>query len=166
MKRTEINLTERTRLGYTGVEKDGEKPTVDYLALVWLKDGAKDTAVEVQFSDKKKVAKGEKGDAQPDLTGKVIDLSAGGKVITLEVPSKIKGEEPARVVVKVNGDTKVGYAGVDKDGEKPTVGYLALVWLVKGSKEDIAIVKFAGKGDAPKKGETPKKGDKTPTWSA
>src|SRR5262249_48176931 len=132
--RTEIKLTERTRLSYAGVEKDGEKPTVDYLAFVWLKPEAKDTAVEIQFHDKKKGGKGEKGEAQTDLFGNVIALSADGKVITLEVPSKIKGEEPARVVVKVNGDTKVGYAGVDKDGEKPTVGYYALVWLAKGSR--------------------------------
>ena len=157
---TEVRLTERTRLQYTGVDKDGQKPTVGYLARVWLKEGAADTATEIQF-----VVKSAKGKGTPDptvLTGTIKAVSADGKVLTLEMPAKVKGGEPITVEIKVTERTQLAYFGVDKAGEKPTVGYVALVSLEPGSKDTASAIKLGLKGKAAPKPAEESKTKKNP----
>ncbi len=152
---TEIHLTDRTRLQYSGVDKDGEKPTVGYGARVWLKEGTSDAAAEIQFVVKS--AKG-KGTADPaTLTGTIRAVSADGKVLSLEMPAKVKGGAPTTIDIKVTERTKLSYFGVDKDGEKPTVGYAASVSLEAGSKDTAGTIKLGLKSKAaPKPVEEPK----------
>jgi hypothetical protein len=131
-EKAEVTLTDKTRLSYSGVDEDGEKPTVGYGARVWLKPGSKDTATEVQFATKKAPTK---GDAKaPHLSGKLVEVAEDGKLLTIETAPAKKGDPPAKTAVRVTGETKVIYVGVDKEGEKPTVGYFAQVWLVEGFK--------------------------------
>lgn len=137
-----VQITDRTRLGYAGVGEEADRPAVGYGALVWLKEDPKDTAVEIQFSDKKKkVGQDEANQAQ--LTGTVSAVSADGQRLTVLVSKK--DGTPTQVEFALTPKTKVGYFGVAKDAEKPTVGYHALVWLEKGSKDTAAVVKLGKK---------------------
>lgn len=148
-----VHITERTRLAYAGVGEKADRPAVGYSALVWLKEGTKDTAVEIQFSDKKKANLDEANKAQ--LTGSVSAVSADGQRLTVLAPSK--DGTPTKVEVVLTPKTKVVYFGVAKDAEKPTVGYTALVWLEKGSKDTAAVVRLGRKdGTEIKRKEEPK----------
>jgi hypothetical protein len=137
-KRT-VRLAEATQLSYVNVPLHGEKPTVGYLARVWLADAAGDKAVAVTFSGPKPSA------PKPAFTGQVIAVSDNGKELTLQLPAKKKGEPAPTVTVKIGANTKLSYALVPLDGEKPTVGYNASVWLVEGTKDTASAVTFSGK---------------------
>ena len=62
-------------------------------------------------------------------------MTRDGKTLTVEIPPEEKGGEAKKVEVKLTDKTKFSYFGVEADGEKPTVGYVIQVWLVKGSKD-------------------------------
>jgi hypothetical protein len=86
--------------------------------------------------------KPEKPVKKPDLSGQIEAVSDDGKSITLAIPPKVKGDDPTRIEVKINDKTKLTYFGVEANGENPTVGYVALVWLVEGSQDTAASVKL------------------------
>jgi RNA polymerase sigma factor (sigma-70 family) len=79
-----------------------------------------------------------------ELVGRVVDVAAGGKTITLEV--RERGEEPRKADVKIGDKTTVTYQDVGPDGAKPTKGYGARVQLEKG-KDVASGVTFQGSAD-------------------
>jgi hypothetical protein len=48
--RMDLRIAPYTQVLYYGVERDGARPTPDYLVVAWLEKGSKDTAVRVRFS--------------------------------------------------------------------------------------------------------------------
>jgi hypothetical protein len=154
-----VHIGDHTKLSYALVPLGGEKPTVGYNASVWLAEGAKDMASAVTFSGKKASA------VNPDWTGRVTGVSTDGKELTLQLPSKKKGEAGPTVTVRIHDKTKLVFAGIDKDQQKPTVGFEAAVWLDKGSRDTAAGIRFsanAGKKGNPDKTSAPKAAEKTP----
>jgi hypothetical protein len=137
-ERRVVELTEQTRLSYNNVTLRGEKPTVGYRATVWLEADSSTAAAAVTF-------RGNKVDApRPDFMGKVTEIAADAKAITLELPAKKKGEAPVRVRLNLDEHTKRSYALVPFYEERPTVGYFATVWLKAGSKDTAASAVFRG----------------------
>ena len=47
--RTEIRLAPYTQTLYYGVDRDGARPTTDYLVVAWFEKGSKDTAARIRF---------------------------------------------------------------------------------------------------------------------
>jgi hypothetical protein len=47
--RTEIRIAPYTQSLYYGVDRDGAKPTPDYLVVAWYEKGSKDTAARIRF---------------------------------------------------------------------------------------------------------------------
>ncbi len=89
---------------------------------------------------------------KPDLSGQITAVADGGRRITLELPPAVKGDPAKAIDVKLTDRTKVAYFGVDAQGETPTVGYVALVWLVEGSEDTAAGVRLGRKDAQPQKG--------------
>jgi ferric-dicitrate binding protein FerR (iron transport regulator) len=149
-----IKIVEKTRATYALVPFFAEKPTVGYHVSVWLADGSKDTAAAVAFS-------GKKGSApMPDVTGTVTAVSADGKEVTLQLPSRTKGQPGAKTTIKITNETKVSYPGVK--GGRPAPGLTASVWLAKNSSDTAAGIQFIDLRAArkPDSAKTPaKKGD-------
>jgi hypothetical protein len=48
--KTDVRLAPYTQTLYYGVDRDGAKPTPDYLVVAWLEKGSKDTAMRVRFT--------------------------------------------------------------------------------------------------------------------
>lgn len=130
----EIKLTDKTKRSYFGVDAAGEQPTVGYVALVWLVEGSQETAASVKLG--RKDADG--GKKAPDLSGVITAVAGDAKTITVDIESKQKGAEATRADIKLTDKTKFSYFGVDSTAEIPTVGYVAQVWLVEGSKDTAA----------------------------
>jgi ferric-dicitrate binding protein FerR (iron transport regulator) len=142
MQRT-LRLTEQTRLAYVNVPVRGEKPTIGYQVVAWLADGVQDTADAATFSTKKAAA------PKPDLAGRVTAVSSDGKTLTVELPPPKKGQPASTATIHINDKTKLKYGHVPIDGEKPAIGYHAVVWLAEGSKDTAAIVAFNAKKGGP-----------------
>jgi hypothetical protein len=136
----EIHFSDKTKIVYFGVDAAGETPTVGYVAQVWLADGSQDMAAGLRMG--RKDANSGKG---PDFVGRIVAVSQDRKTITLEVDPKEKGEKPTRAEIKLTEKTKLSYFGVDLAGETPSVGYVALVWLVQGSKDNAAGIRLGVK---------------------
>ncbi len=137
-KKMEIKLTAKTKVGFDGVLKElGVKLRVGDFVAVWLQEGSTDTAAVVEAR------------RGPDLSSKIKAVSADGKVLTLTAPSKIRGEEPINIEIKLTDQTKVDQgrrtrgpadAGEDK---MLKVGYVASVWLKEGSKDTAAALQVS-----------------------
>jgi hypothetical protein len=134
-----VHLTDETHLAYVNVPRDGQRPRPGYQASVWLAQGEPDTASAVTFSSARPPT------PRPDYVGRVLAVSPDCRQVTLQLPPKKKGEPPAQAVVRISDKTRVTYAQVAFDGEKPTVGYQATVWLAKGTTDTAGIVTFSDK---------------------
>jgi hypothetical protein len=88
-----------------------------------------------------------KADKRPDLSGQIVEVSNEPRSITVEIPPKVKGDDPTSVKIRFDDKTKFTYFGVDAAGESPTVGYVILVWLVEGSQDSAASIRL-GRKDA------------------
>ena len=145
--RREFKYTPKTEFVYFGVSKEEEKPTVGYLASVWLAEGSNDTLVRVQLGLKHRI-----------IEGKVAAVATDAKSFTLEMPGK--AGTPVQTELKLLDGIKVVYQDADK-GDRPTVGYFARVWLKPGTQDAASGVVFSSKkiADASGKG---KKGTKAP----
>jgi ferric-dicitrate binding protein FerR (iron transport regulator) len=136
-----VHVTDQTKLSYFGVEKDADRPTVGYRAMVLLDPEKPDTATSIEF-----------GIRDPQVSGRVTAVSADGKALTLAVYRK--GQPLAQAEVRLTDRTRLSYSGVDREGEKPTEGYAAQVWLREGSPDAAVEVRFVvknakGKADTP-----------------
>jgi hypothetical protein len=79
---------------------------------------------------------------KPSLAGTVVAVSADGKTLTIETPPPKKGESSVQYTVKLTTSSRLSYENVPPNGKKPTIGYQAVVWLVKGSKDTADQVRF------------------------
>jgi hypothetical protein len=148
-----IKIDDKAKLSYALVPVGGEKPTVGYNASVWLVKDSKDTASAVTFSAKKASV------TNPDWMGRVTAVSADGKELTLLLHPKRKGEPGQTATLKIQDKTKLAYTNIDKEAQKPTVGFDVEVWLDKGSTDTAAGIRFSvpGKKGNPD-GQSPLKG--------
>ena len=60
---------------------------------------------------------------------------------------EVRGGNPTRVEVKLNGQTRISYSNVGPNGATPTAGDLAVVWLLDGSNNTAARATFTRHGD-------------------
>jgi anti-sigma factor RsiW len=134
-----FQLSEQTKFSYVNVPLSGERPTVGYQASVWLEEGADAPVLAVTFSARKP------NGPPPDFAGRLSAVSANGKEITVQLPPKKKGDPARTAIVKLSERSKIAYALVPFDAERPMVGYTATVWLTHGSKEEAARITFTGK---------------------
>jgi hypothetical protein len=82
--------------------------------------------------------------------GRVVDVSADGRTITVAAPPRppAGGQPPApdakpeEVKVTLGDRTRVLFFGVGDDEALPTPGLMAMVWLEPGSKDQAARVRF------------------------
>jgi RNA polymerase sigma factor (sigma-70 family) len=131
----EIKLTDATRIEPVGALKElGGKLRVGDAVAAWLVDGSKETVIALQAQ------------RDPDVLGKITAVAADGKGLTLKVPPRNRGEEPATIEIKLTDETKVvsprgerrgGPAG---EGTRPQVDYIGSVWLQEGSKDTAAVL--------------------------
>jgi hypothetical protein len=77
---------------------------------------------------------------RPDIAGRLLSLSADGKTLTIEAPAAAGG----RRQVHLADGTHISYVNVPLKGEKPTIGYQALVWLAADGSDNAASVTFKG----------------------
>ena len=136
-----IRFTEKTRVFFSNVPRDGARSKVGYEARVWLEDNSRDTAKAVRFVGNAEGKPPEGKGPLADRSGRIVGLSGNGKVLTVELPP-VKGEEPAKVEIKLTDTTKESYHGVTADGAKPVRGYQVQVWLAEGSQDTAARVRF------------------------
>jgi hypothetical protein len=140
-----VKFTEKTRILFANVARDEAKPAKGQQARVWL-DDSRDTARAVKFvgDAEGKPPEGKGKAPAPDLTGRVIGLSANGKVLTAEVPAAEKGQL-MKAEIKLSDATKESYHGVAAGGAKPTAGDQVQVWLAEGSPDTAARVRVTRK---------------------
>jgi RNA polymerase sigma factor (sigma-70 family) len=131
----EIKLTDATRTELVGALKVlGGKLKAGDAVAAWLQDGSKETAVALQA---------QRG---PDVVGKITAVAADGKGLTLKVPPRNRGDEPATLEIKLTDATAVVTPRGERVGAPPTertkpqVDYLGSVWLQEGSKDMAAVL--------------------------
>lgn len=134
--RTEVKLADSTQVIYNGVGQDGAQPTAGYAAQAWVENGV---AKRVVFNAYPK-------EPGPDISSRVVNVSADGRVITVETPSKVKGEGAGQKEIVIEG-AKVVYMGVHAGEAKPTEGYEARIWLEKDAPGAAARVMFTQRGE-------------------
>jgi RNA polymerase sigma factor (sigma-70 family) len=83
-----------------------------------------------------------------EVAGAVVAVAKDGKSFTLTVPSRMRGEEPKKVSVKIEDKTSVTYFNVAPNGARPTAGYVAQVRLKESGKDEAVSVLFHGPEDA------------------
>jgi hypothetical protein len=74
----------------------------------------------------------------------VTAVSKDGKTLTLELPTRERGEAPTQQEIKLNDKTSVIYFEIGAGGDQPTNGYMARIWLVDGSKDTAGKIFFRG----------------------
>jgi RNA polymerase sigma factor (sigma-70 family) len=137
-----IQFTDKTRVSFANVARDGAAMTVGYEGRVWLEKDSPDTAKAVTFFGTAEEKPAEGKDQKADRSGRVVGVSGDGQVLTVEVPPT-KGGEPARTEIKLTAATRESYHGVAADGAKPVAGYLVQVWLAEGSQDTAVRVRFS-----------------------
>jgi RNA polymerase sigma factor (sigma-70 family) len=133
--KTEVKLTETTKVEFPGVEKAEEKKLgAGYGVRVWLREGSDEAVVVHAVTPQALIQQ-----RTPDLTGTVASLSADGKVLTVEHGGR--GEEPKKTEIKLTDKTSVVFVRIEKEEErKLAAGYHVTVWLQEGSKDTAAVV--------------------------
>jgi len=126
-KKTTLKLTDKSTVEFARGQKDiFKKLKVGDTASVWLQAGSTDTVASLQAQ------------RQPNLTGKIVGVSADEKLLTLEVPGRERGAGPDKIEIKLTEKTKKE-PGRGEEG-KLQVGNLATVWLEEGSKDTAVVV--------------------------
>lgn len=143
-KDVEVQMTDKTIVSYSYVDKGGAKPAEGYQADVWFVRGSKDIADRVAF-----MGTGERPprvivENDPKYTGRIVAAAADGKSFTVETPAKGRGETAGKHEVKIDDKTKIFWRNVGPDGDKPAKDYLVQVWLVDGSPDVAFKINFMG----------------------
>ncbi|HUE73929.1 MAG TPA: FecR family protein [Pirellulaceae bacterium] len=133
-----VTLRDDTEFAWVNVPADRQTPSLGYKVSVWLNDD-RSGAAAVRFSV-------EEGSGRPpSLTGRVVDVALDGRSITLELPRHTKSENPPVTrLVNLNEQTDAQYFFVRYDGEVPTVGYNATVWLQTDSADVARVIHYSG----------------------
>jgi hypothetical protein len=134
-------LNGKTIVRFGNIAKGGARPTQGYLAEVWLVDGSKSTAAKVQFNGGAEKFERDAPQAKSDVAGTIVGVSKTGTVLTVEPPAG-RGEKPVRHAIKLDDRTSEIFFQVGADGDRPTEGYAARVWLAAGSKDTASKVHF------------------------
>ncbi len=145
----EVQVTDKSSVFYSNIAHGGAKPTEGYYADVWLEPGSKDTAARVSFRGEEGVSRDRTPEPPTDAAGAVVAVAKDGKSITVEPPAAARGETPTRQEIQIDDKTHIVYVTVGPDGDKPTEGYQALVWLAAGSKGTAGKVIFRGVAKGP-----------------
>src|SRR5262249_36838814 len=111
-----VKFTEKTRIIFANVARDGARPAKGQQARGWL-DGSRDTARAVKVVGHADDKPSEGKAPAPDLAGRVVGLSSNGKVLTAEVPAAEKGQL-MKAEIKLTDATKESYHGVAAGGAK------------------------------------------------
>src|SRR5262249_31947916 len=122
-----VRFTEKTRVFFSDVARDGARPKAGYEARVWLEDNSQDTGRAVKFVGNAEGKPPEGKGPKVDRSGRIVALSGNGKVLTVEILPPEKGQ-PTKTEIKLTAATKESYHGVAAEGAKPAVGYLVQVW--------------------------------------
>ncbi len=139
-KQETVPFDDKTVLVFSNVAAGEAKVAAGLPAMVWFADDGK-TAGKVQFSGTAEArARDEKA---PDFAGSVARAAPDGKSIVVEVPPAVRGEEPRRLIFKLDS-AATSFQNVPLDGAKIAPGLQAQVWLADGSKVDAAKVRFTG----------------------
>lgn len=128
-----VTLTDKTKLLFYGVLEGAAHPAAGQMAMVWLEEGSKDQAARVRFMKRE-------GEDRPDIQGRILAVSDGGKTITVE--TKDRDQVTGKIDLHIAAYTQSLYYGVDQDGAKPTIDYMVVAWLEKGSKDTAARIRF------------------------
>ena len=128
-KSLDITIPEKAKVTFSGVTTGGAKVTEGYHAGVFLKEGTPDMATAVRFSGASEAPKKGVMEPPPLYSGRILEVAANEKEVTLEVFSKSKLLGPDLVPVKINESTQVIYMNVPTDGAKLTQGYEAQAWF-------------------------------------
>ena len=75
------------------------------------KPGQKEKSATDQNRNEKKPA--DKPEKKPDLTGVLESVADDNLSITLAIPPKIKGDPSTSITIKLTGNTKITYFGVE-----------------------------------------------------
>jgi RNA polymerase sigma factor (sigma-70 family) len=142
--KVDVRVTGKSLVLYSWIAKGGSKPTEGYSAEVWLERGSKDEVARVAFEGHEPRPERGVPEKQPEWNGKVAAAAADGKSFTVEVAPMVRGAAAAKQEIKIDDKTQVTYLSVGPDGEKPSVGHLARVWLADVTKENAARVVFRG----------------------
>jgi RNA polymerase sigma factor (sigma-70 family) len=151
----EIKLTDKTAITYSGVTTGGATLTEGYQAQVLLAEGSKDVAARVSLSGKETTRK------SADFLGKIISISKDGMLTFEEQRGRRREDEARTLEVRLTNKTIQTFSFINKGGAKPTEGYLAEVWLERGSKDLAAQVNFIGEAPQPARGVVDKAPDTT-----
>jgi hypothetical protein len=140
----DVRLTDKTIVTYSYIARGGTKPAEGYTADVWLEEGSQTAAERVNFGgNEERPARGVV-EPEPDSTGRVVAAAADGKTFSVAVPSRTRGEEPAKRDFKIDDKTQLVYLSVGMGGDRPSEGYAFRLWLAPGSKDTAARVVFQG----------------------
>jgi RNA polymerase sigma factor (sigma-70 family) len=125
-KKVDVKLTDKSTITFVGAAKElGGKLKAGDVVSVWLQEGSPETVVALQ------VQRG------PDVRGKIIEISADGKELTVEAFGRGRGEVK-RTPIKLTDRTKIGSG---RGGElKPIVNFQVEVWLEEGSQDTAALI--------------------------
>jgi hypothetical protein len=131
-----VVLTDRTQSLFFGVSEGEAHPTQGMMAMVWLDAGSKDQAARVRFMKRE-------GEERPDIQGRIVAVSADGRMITVETRDGDRSEKPTgKIDLHLAPYTQSLYYGVDKDAARPTPDYQVVAWLEKGSKDIPVRIRF------------------------
>lgn len=136
-----VTLDDKTVLAFSNVARGEAKLTVGQFAVVWYSDDGK-TAGKVQLAGTGEAR--EREEKRPDIVGQVFRAAPDAKSFVVEVPPTERGAEPKRLVFKTDDKSTVTFHNVPVDGAKLAPGFHAQLWLVEGSKVDVAKVRFTG----------------------
>src|SRR5262249_47984149 len=136
-----VRFTDQTRVLFSNVPRGGARIDPGRDSQVWLEDQSPDTARSVMIFGTAEEKPAETENQQADRSGHVVGLSADGRILTLETAAG-KGGSATTVEIRITEATRECYYGVAADGARPTVGYLAQVWLEQGSENVAARVRF------------------------
>lgn len=126
---TEVDLTEKTVLTFSGVSTDGAHPVEGMSVQIMQDEKNPKQAASARFFGTEAGVKGAPGDKQADLSGQVSEVDNGGKRLWIAGKPQAKNEAAPKTEVQLNDATKVTYMNVPLDGAKPMEGYVAQVWL-------------------------------------
>jgi RNA polymerase sigma factor (sigma-70 family) len=140
----DVRLTDKTVQAYSWIAKNGTKPVEGYTAEVWLVRGSKDEADKVAYVGHEPRPERGVPEKQPEWQGKVTAVGTDGKSFTVETIPVARGTPPAKQEIKIDDKTQITYLTVPPEGDKPSVGYQARVWLADVTKDNAARIVFQG----------------------
>ena len=152
---TTVRIADSTKLVYTSVDKQSQRPTVGFTATVWIDKKSQNLASGIEFFQaKKKLAKKKPPKSLPSksgkakLSGRIVEVSDKGQSLTVLLDSTKKGS-PAKLEIKLNQNTNLTFKGMPDDEQQPTVGYQVSVVLVPGKGNIAELLNFSMAGLMP-----------------